>query len=256
MAKSKKPRPDTPLAIDPNSRATVSGPADPKPLVDSSDDLTAKMAATQQLAAALPFNANKALDYDAEAAIRPERGVSIEPTDPIVGSSTVQEKNGSDKVGSGGPVIGENKTNGPLDRVRVDSSKRTLTTNQGVPVADNQNSLKAGLRGPTLSKISSCVKDHALRSRAHSRANLHARGSAAHGVFQCTKALGEFTKASLFAEAGKETPVFVRFSTVLGERGSTDTARDVRGFAVKFYTDEGNWISSVTTSPSSSSRMR
>ena len=134
MAKSKKPRPDAPLAIDPNSRATVSGPAEPKPLVDSSDDLTAKMAATQQLAAALPFNANKALEYDPEAAIRPEPGVSIEPPDPIVGSSTVQEKNGSDKVGSGGPVIGENKTNGPLDRVRVDSSKRTLTTNQGVPV--------------------------------------------------------------------------------------------------------------------------
>ena len=91
----------------------VSGPADPKPLVDSPDDLTAKMAATQQLAAALPFNANKALEYDPEAAIRPEPGVSIEPADPIVGSSTVQERNGSDKVGSGGPVIGENKTNGP-----------------------------------------------------------------------------------------------------------------------------------------------
>ena len=242
MAKSKKPRPETPLAIDPNSRATVSGPADPKPLVDSSDDLTAKMAATQQLAAALPFNANKALEYDPEAAIRPEPGVSIEPADPIVGSSTVQEKNGSDKVGSGGPVIGENKTNGPLDRVRVDSSKRTLTTNQGVPVADNQNSLKAGLRGPTL------LEDFILREKIthfdHERIPeriVHARGSAAHGIFQCTKALGELTKASLFAEVGKETPVFVRFSTVLGERGSTDTARDVRGFAVKFYTDEGNW---------------
>ena len=242
MAKSKKPRPDAPLAIDPNSRATVSGPAEPKPLVDSSDDLTAKMAATQQLAAALPFNANKALEYDPEAAIRPEPGVSIEPADPIVGSSTVQEKNGSDKVGSGGPVIGENKTNGPLDRVRVDSSKRTLTTNQGVPVADNQNSLKAGLRGPTL------LEDFILREKIthfdHERIPeriVHARGSAAHGVFQCTKALGELTKASLFAEVGKETPVFVRFSTVLGERGSTDTARDVRGFAVKFYTDEGNW---------------
>jgi catalase len=133
MAKSRKPSPETPLAIDPNSRATVSGPADPMPLVDSSDDLTAKMAATQQLAAALPFNANKALEYDPQAAIHPEPGVSIEPADPIVGSSTVQEKNASDKVGSGGPVIGENKTNGPLDRVRVDSSKRTLTTNQGRP---------------------------------------------------------------------------------------------------------------------------
>ena len=242
MAKSKKPRRETPLAIDPNSRATVSGPADPKPLVDSSDDLTAKMAATQQLAAALPFNANKALEYDPDAAIRPEPGVSIEPTDPIVGSSTVQEKNGSDKVGSGGPVMGENKTNGPLDRVRVDSSKRTLTTNQGVPVADNQNSLKAGLRGPTL------LEDFILREKIthfdHERIPeriVHARGSAAHGIFECTKAIPEFTRASLFAEVGKQTPVFVRFSTVLGERGSTDTARDVRGFAVKFYTDEGNW---------------
>src|SRR5687768_4319549 len=242
MAKSKKPGPDAPVAIDPNSRATVSGPAEPKPLVDSSDDLTAKMAATQQVVAALPFNANKALEYDPEAAIHPEPGVSIEPPDPIVGSSTVQEKNGSDKVGSGGPVIGENKTNGPLDRVRVDSSKRTLTTNQGVPVADNQNSLKAGLRGPTL------LEDFILREKIthfdHERIPeriVHARGSAAHGYFECTKALGEFTRASLFAGIGKRTPVFVRFSTVLGERGSTDTARDVRGFAVKFYTDEGNW---------------
>ncbi|MEO7338858.1 MAG: catalase, partial [Caldimonas sp.] len=70
---------------------------------------------------------------------------------------------------------------------------------------------------------------------------VHARGSAAHGYFECYKSLEKITRASLFSEAGKVTPVFVRFSTVLGERGSTDTARDVRGFAVKFYTDEGNW---------------
>ena len=70
---------------------------------------------------------------------------------------------------------------------------------------------------------------------------VHARGSAAHGFFECYEPLQQYTRASLFAEAGKQTPVFVRFSTVLGERGSTDTARDVRGFAVKFYTDEGNW---------------
>src|SRR4030095_17012193 len=100
MAKSKKRRPDAPLAIDPNSRATVSGPAQPQPLVDSSDDLTAKMAGTQQLSAAQPFNANKPLEYDPDAAVRPERGVFVEPADPIVGSSTVQEKNGSEKVGS------------------------------------------------------------------------------------------------------------------------------------------------------------
>ena len=118
----------------------------------------------------------------------------------------------------------------------------SLTTNQGVPVADNQNSLKAGLRGPTL------LEDFILREKIthfdHERIPeriVHARGSAAHGFFECTKAIPEFTRASLFGEVGKQTPVFVRFSTVLGERGSTDTARDVRGFAVKFYTDEGNW---------------
>ena len=70
---------------------------------------------------------------------------------------------------------------------------------------------------------------------------MHARGSGAHGYFECYRALTELTRASLFAEAGKRTPVFVRFSTVAGERGTTDTARDVRGFATKFYTEEGNW---------------
>jgi catalase len=117
-----------------------------------------------------------------------------------------------------------------------------LTTNQGVSIADNQSSLKAGLRGPTL------LEDFILREKIthfdHERIPeriVHARGSAAHGFFECTTAIPEFTRASLFGEVGKQTPVFVRFSTVLGERGSTDTARDVRGFAVKFYTDEGNW---------------
>ena len=70
---------------------------------------------------------------------------------------------------------------------------------------------------------------------------VHARGSGAHGYFECYKPLTDLTRASIFAEAGKRTPVFVRFSTVIGERGSADTVRDVRGFAVKFYTDEGNW---------------
>ena len=117
-----------------------------------------------------------------------------------------------------------------------------LTTNQGVPVADNQNSLKAGLRGPAL------LEDFILREKIthfdHERIPeriVHARGSGAHGYFECYEPLTKLTRASLFAEAGKRTPVFVRFSTVAGERGSTDTARDVRGFAVKFYTDEGNW---------------
>jgi len=242
-----KPKPrkhdKTPTAAaDPNSRATVSGPAEPAAAADTPDDLTAKMEATQDLAARMPFNKNKALEYDSEAAVAPAAGEHLDPDDPIAGASTVREQNGSDKVGSGSPVIGTNKTIAPLDRVRVDSSKRVLTTNQGVPVGDNQNSLKAGLRGPTL------LEDFILREKIthfdHERIPeriVHARGSAAHGFFECQTSLERYTRASPFSEAGKRTPVFVRFSTVLGERGSTDTARDVRGFAVKFYTDEGNW---------------
>ncbi len=224
-----------------NSRTTVSGPAEPD--ASGRGDVTAeKAAATQDVASAFTFNPNKAAEYDPAAALAPPEGASVKPSDPMAGASTVSEPNGSDKVGSGGPNIGHNPTVGPLDRVRVDSTDRVLTTNQGVPIGDNQSSLKAGLRGPTL------LEDFILREKIthfdHERIPeriVHARGSAAHGFFECTKALTDVTRASLFAEVGKQTPVFVRFSTVLGERGSTDTARDVRGFAVKFYTDEGNW---------------
>ena len=117
-----------------------------------------------------------------------------------------------------------------------------LTTNHGIPFSDNQNSLRAGDRGPTL------LEDFLLREKIfhfdHERIPeriVHARGSAAHGVFTCTDPIPDLTRASLFAEKGKETPVFVRFSTVAGGAGSVDTPRDVRGFAVKFYTDRGNW---------------
>src|SRR5450432_662659 len=116
------------------------------------------------------------------------------------------------------------------------------TTQAGVRIADDQNSEKAGVRGPTL------LEDFVLREKIthfdHERIPervVHARGSGAHGYFECYKALAKYTKAAPFAERGKITPVFARFSTVAGERGSADTARDVRGFAVKFYTDEGNW---------------
>ena len=224
-----------------SSRPTVGGAAEPREPA-STDVLAEKVAATADLAAAFPFNPNKASEYDPAAAAAPPAGAFVKPQDPIAGSSTVSEANGSEKIGSGGAPIGENPLARSLDRVRVDSTARTLTTNQGVPVADNQSSLKAGLRGPTL------LEDFILREKIthfdHERIPeriVHARGSAAHGYFECYKPLTQFTRASLFAEAGKQTPVFVRFSTVLGERGSTDTARDVRGFAVKFYTDEGNW---------------
>jgi catalase len=225
-----------------NSRNTISGPADTGPVDAAADALGSKLAGTNELALSLPFNPLKPSEYEPQVLDGPKAGPSVAAHDPIVGASTVTEGNSSDKVGSGGPVIGVNKTIAPLDRVRVDSTQRSLTTNQGVPIADNQHSLKAGLRGPTL------LEDFILREKIthfdHERIPeriVHARGSAAHGVFQCYKSLQQYTQASLFAEAGKQTPVFVRFSTVLGERGSTDTARDVRGFAVKFYTDEGNW---------------
>ena len=223
------------------AKATTGGPA--RGAADKAGDvLDVKMAGTEALAASLPYNPTKASEYGELAARGPEEGAHVDPPDPIVGASTVTESNSSDKVGTGVPTPGTNPTVGPLDRVRVDSTGRILTTNQGVPIAENQNSLKAGLRGPTL------LEDFILREKIthfdHERIPeriVHARGSAAHGYFECYQPLTEYTRASIFAAAGKQTPVFVRFSTVIGERGSTDTARDVRGFAVKFYTDEGNW---------------
>ncbi|WP_306224523.1 catalase [Bosea beijingensis] len=117
-----------------------------------------------------------------------------------------------------------------------------ITTNHGAPVSDNQNSLKAGGRGPAL------LEDFVLREKIqhfdHERIPeriVHARGSAAHGFFELTKSLGEFTRAKVLTEVGVKTEVFTRFSTVAGGAGSVDTPRDVRGFAVKFYTKEGNW---------------
>ena len=117
-----------------------------------------------------------------------------------------------------------------------------LTTNQGIPVSDNQNSLRASPRGPTL------LEDFVLREKIthfdHERIPeriVHARGSAAHGYFELTKSLKQYTTAKILTETGKRTPLFTRFSTVAGGAGSVDTPRDVRGFSVKFYTSEGNW---------------
>ncbi len=118
----------------------------------------------------------------------------------------------------------------------------TLTTNHGVPVSDNQNSLNASPRGPAL------LEDFVLREKIfhfdHERIPeriVHARGSAAHGFFECTDPLTDLCKADLFQRKGEKTPLFARFSTVAGGAGSVDTPRDVRGFAVKFYTKQGNW---------------
>ncbi|MGE4336545.1 MAG: catalase [Pigmentiphaga sp.] len=196
--------------------------------------------AVGELVDSLPFNPHKAAEYGDTAAPPPAGGSSTHP-DRRATASTLSEDNLSGKTATRA-TEGVNAADGQLSRVRADSGGQLLTTNQGVPISDNQNSLKAGARGPAL------LKDFVLREKLthfdHERIPervVHARGSGAHGYFECYEDLSELTCASLFAEAGKQTPVFVRFSTVAGERGSKDTARDVRGFAVKFYTDEGNW---------------
>ena len=132
--------------------------------------------------------------------------------------------------------------NGGETHQRADSDGKVLTTQQGVAIADNQNSLKVGARGPTL------LEDFVLREKInhfdHERIPervVHARGSAAHGYFELTESLEQYTTAKILTETGKQTPLFTRFSTVAGNKGSKDTPRDVRGFAVKVYTEEGNW---------------
>lgn len=145
---------------------------------------------------------------------------------------------GSRKTKSGDAVANRQKqleafTQGP---------ENLLTTSQGVVLPDNHNSLKAGLRGPTL------LQDFLLREKlAHFDREripervVFARGAAAHGYFELTKPLVEYTRADFLQEVGSRTPVFVRFSNMIGAQGSADTVRDVRGFSVKFYTREGNY---------------
>ncbi len=120
--------------------------------------------------------------------------------------------------------------------------KKVLTTNFGAPVADNQNSLTAGKDGPTL------LQDHYLleknahfnRERVPERV-VHAKGAGAHGYFEVTHDVTRWTKAKFLNQVGKKTPMLARFSTVGGEKGSADSARDPRGFSMKFYTEEGNY---------------
>ncbi|NMM37597.1 MAG: catalase [Glaciimonas sp.] len=227
--------------------STVSGPSGTKPpgslgsTEAAPSHLLEKVSAGQELSAQMPYNPTKSGEYG-EAARTPQPGPNATPTKDSATASTATEINPSPKVGAGQPLTGSNPAVAPLDRVRVDASGQMLTTNQGVAVADNQNSLKIGLRGPT------ALEDFILREKIthfdHERIPervVHARGSAAHGYFESYKDLSDLTRAAPFSQAGKRTPVFVRFSTVAGERGSADTVRDVRGFAVKFYTDEGNW---------------
>ena len=135
--------------------------------------------------------------------------------------------------------INNNKKLQDLEMNREDGTDQFLTTNQGLRINDNQNSLKAGERGATL------LEDFIMREKIthfdHERIPeriVHARGSGAHGFFQVYESMEKVTKAKFLQDPSRQTPVFVRFSTVVGSRGSTDLARDVRGFSVKFYTDE------------------
>jgi catalase len=223
------------------ARNTDSGPSRIDPGAAPEDLPARQKAETQATSAAMDNSAQKAAEHGFAQGVKPLAGATVEPPSRLPGASTLSEGNGTAKTGSVAPE-GVNATIEPLDRVRVDSAGRVLTTNQGVAVADNQNSLKYGVRGPAL------LEDFILREKIthfdHERIPeriVHARGSGAHGFFECTEALTQYTRAAPFREAGKITPVFVRFSTVQGSRGSKDTARDVRGFATKFYTDEGNW---------------
>ena len=138
---------------------------------------------------------------------------------------------GNDEIGAGGEL-----------HQRAGGDSPVMTTARGAPVEDDNNTLRVGPRGPAL------LADHAFREKIfhfdHERIPervVHARGYGAHGVFECHESLADITRASIFAQAGKKTETFTRFSTVAGNLGSFDLARDVRGFATKFYTDEGNW---------------
>lgn len=151
------------------------------------------------------------------------------PNSQLAGTDTLDRGNTNSKLQS-------------LEAFRSDASEQALRTNQGVKIADNQNTLKAGARGPSL------LEDFIMREKIthfdHERIPeriVHARGTGAHGYFQTYENHSALTKAGFLRDPGKKTPVFVRFSTVQGPRGSGDTVRDVRGFAVKFFTDEGNF---------------
>ena len=158
------------------------------------------------------------------------KGESAAKTPPLpVGADLPQSY--AEQQGAGGET--HQTTSNPVD---------TMTSQQGIPVGDGQNSLKAGSRGPTL------LEDFQLREKIfhfdHERIPervVHARGYGAHGVFELTDSLADVTRADVLGTVGQQTEVFVRFSTVSGNKGSADLARDVRGFSVKFYTKQGNW---------------
>ncbi|HSX65268.1 MAG TPA: catalase, partial [Pseudoxanthomonas sp.] len=187
------------------AKNTDSGPAQAD-YGDADTPAAKKQSDSERGAAAMRFNLNKQAEHGAERAQMPPEGTHMMPSREA-GASTLTEGNVSAKTGEP-PEAGADPTTRPLDRVRVDPSDRRLTTNQGVPIADNQNSLKAGLRGPAL------LKDFILREKIthfdHERIPeriVHARGSGAHGFFEAYEDLSDITAAAPFQHAGKQTPV-------------------------------------------------
>lgn len=166
---------------------------------------------------------------------------------PIAGEnmdkmSEEEKKMAQDKPPNSEKPVEKTKKDEQLEQFTVDDKEGSLTTNQGLKMAEDEFSLKAGERGPTL------MEDFHFREKLthfdHERIPeriVHARGTGVHGVFELTESMKEFTKAHFLQEPGTKTPMFVRFSTVVGFRGSADTIRDVRGIAMKFYTQEGNY---------------
>ncbi len=186
----------------------------------------------------------RALDKVADV-LRPKNGKTNGHRDGRSNGKTDGKRDGKRARmgrGTGGAAAmrGDGIANGSGGETHQHAIDEVLTTNQGVPISDDQNSLKLGVRGPTL------LEDfHFLEKMTHfdheriPERIVHARGSAAHGYFQPYKSLAKYTRAAFLQDPGVKTPVFTRFSTVAGGAGSVDLPRDVRGFAVKFYTQEG-----------------
>ena len=127
-------------------------------------------------------------------------------------------------------------------KTKMKKKGKRLTTNAGAPVVDNQNVMTAGLRGPQLLQDVWYLEKlgHFDREVIPER-RMHAKGSGAYGTFTVTQDITKYTNAKIFSKVGKKTEMFARFSTVAGERGAADAERDIRGFALKFYTEQGNW---------------
>ena len=224
----------------------------------SADLHSQKLAQVQDMAAAMPDNANKAAEHGFRQGTAPPQGTQVEPASRLATGGTLSEANASSKSGGVAPE-GENATIGTLDRVRVDSAGRMLTTNQGVAVADNQNSLKDGLRGPVL------LEDFILREKIthfdHERIPeriVHARGSGAHGFFECYEPQTDSSrKRGAFQGSWKD---HARFRALLDCRRVSAAPRTRRATCAALRSssiptrETGTW--SVTTSRFSSFRTR